>query len=88
MLTFDEAKRATNLEKHGIDFADLGDLFDLPMITIEDTRETYGETRLVSLGVHANEVVVLVWTERHQRAHLISCRKATRHEKREYLKAF
>lgn len=28
MITWDQKKRAANLKKHGIDFADLGVLFD------------------------------------------------------------
>jgi uncharacterized protein len=30
MLVWDEAKRKTNLEKHGLDFADAGLVFDSP----------------------------------------------------------
>ena len=39
MITWDELKRASNLKKHNIDFADLEGAFDLPMITAEDNRE-------------------------------------------------
>ena len=33
---WDEAKRLANIEKHGIDFADVPPMFDGDVITIED----------------------------------------------------
>jgi uncharacterized protein len=43
MITFDEAKRQSNLDKHGIDMALCFDVFSNPMLTIEDQRANYGE---------------------------------------------
>lgn len=84
MITWDELKRASNLKKHNIDFADLEGAFDLPMITAEDNREAYGELRLQSLAMFRGRVVFLVWTERQDAAHLISCRYADRTETQDY----
>lgn len=78
MITWDEPKRKTNLKKHGIDLADLESAFDFPMVTVEDVREAYGEIRLQSLASCRGRVIFLVWTERQDAAHLISCRYADR----------
>jgi uncharacterized protein len=81
MITWDEPKRLINLRKHRIDLASLEGVFDTPMITVEDERESYGELRLQSLGFWQGRVVFLVWTSRGEdTAHLISCRYADRKE--------
>ena len=79
MITWDERKRRENIRKHEIDLANLEPVFDYPMITVEDTRERYGEPRLQSLGMWRGRVVFLIWTPRDDAtAHLISCRYANR----------
>lgn len=42
---WDENKNFTNVNKHGIDFADVYRIFDGPMIVQLDVREDYGEVR-------------------------------------------
>lgn len=54
------------------------------MLTVEDTRDAYGEPRLQSLGFWRGRIVFLVWTERASAAHLISCRYANKRETRDY----
>jgi hypothetical protein len=87
MITWDEAKRKKNLKDHGIDLADLAAVFDAPIFTVEDERESYGEQRLQSLGWYQNHVVFLVWTERNESVRVISCRYGDKHETRAYFKA-
>jgi uncharacterized protein len=87
MITFDERKRQANLQKHGIDLAEAEAMFDGPMVSQFDRSEGYGEERITSLGMLHGEVVLLVWTDRKQAPHLISCRKATKHEKKEFIRA-
>jgi uncharacterized DUF497 family protein len=87
MITWDEAKRQRNLRDHGIDLALLERVFDFPMVTEEDKRQSYGELRLRSLGMYDGRVVFLVWTERPPGAHMISCRYAERHETKAYFAA-
>ena len=87
MITWDEPKRRANLRKHRIDLAELEPIFDYPMITVEDSRESYGELRLQSLGMWQGRVVFLVWTPSGEdTAHLISCRYADRQEADDYFK--
>ncbi len=84
MLTWDEAKRKLNLKNHGFDFAGCDAIWDHFTVTREDKRQDYGEARQVCFGLLAGEVVVLVYAERSQRTHVISLRKAEKHEARYY----
>ncbi len=47
---WDETKIATNIRKHGIDFADAIDVFNHPMLSLIDDRESYGEERWKAIG--------------------------------------
>jgi uncharacterized DUF497 family protein len=59
-ITFDQAKRALTLEKRGLDFARAGAVFGNRHLTRIDDRLDYGETRFISIGWLAGDVVVLV----------------------------
>ena len=87
-MSYDPAKRKLNLRKHAIDLAACEALFDEPMLTREDDRFAYGEQRLISLGWLEIRVVVLVWTDREDGPHFISCREAKTHEQEAYFRAF
>ena len=87
MITFDPAKRQANLDRHGIDLAACESIFDGFMLTTEDRRLAYGEQRLQSLGWLADRVVFLVWVDRQDGPHVISCREGTTHETRRYFQA-
>jgi len=45
LFEWDEAKRAANLRKHGIDFRDAGLVFAGATVTREDRHHSYGEQR-------------------------------------------
>jgi uncharacterized DUF497 family protein len=82
MITFDETKRQTNIAKHGIDLAVLSGFFDGDLLTREDVREAYGELRFQSVGWHAGEMLFVVWTPGDDEwPHIISARKAEKHER-------
>ncbi|MEM8970872.1 MAG: BrnT family toxin [Pseudomonadota bacterium] len=84
-FTWDLAKRARNLEKHGCDFW-IAEGFDWgTAITREDRRNDYGEDRYVSIGVIGDRHYVLVWTERNSDCRLISLRKANKREVKFYV---
>lgn len=57
-------------------------IFDGPLVTVEDTREHYGEPRYIALGLLEDIVVSLVYTERDDEIRIISIRKALKHEAR------
>ena len=56
-------KNEENLRKHGLDFADGHEVFELPMLVAADKREAYGEDRYVALGFLRHMVVGLVFAE-------------------------
>ena len=86
MVIYDESKRQTNIGKHGIDFVDSASIFEGFTITREDGRDGYGELRLQTLGLLAGVVVFVVHTPRCDVDHVISIRKAEKHEERIYWK--
>jgi len=81
---WDEAKRLANLDKHGIDFIDVPEVFDGDIITVEDSRYSYGEQRFVTFGVLQGRVVAVVHTDRGESVRIVSARKATKNEQRTY----
>lgn len=83
-IEWNEAKRRSNLHKHGFDFADAGLVFAGEIVTAEDTRWEYGETRFVTLGLLRGRAVVIIHTEDEESIRVISMRKATRNEERIY----
>ncbi len=88
MISWDENKRERNITKHGIDFVAAETLFDRPMLTREDDREyADGEQRLQSIAMLEGRIVFVVWVERVTGAHIMSIRKAERHEQKIYLQA-
>ncbi|MDO9371292.1 MAG: BrnT family toxin [Gammaproteobacteria bacterium] len=84
MTTWDEPKRRKNIKAHRLDFVGCEAIWDNFTITREDVRHAYGEKRLVTFGLLDSAVVVLVYTERRTGPHIISLRKAERHEARYY----
>jgi uncharacterized DUF497 family protein len=81
---WDARKAASNQRKHGVDFADAATvLYDDRAVTITDQTST--EERFVTIGLDAlGRLLVVIYTWRGARARIISARKATRREKREY----
>jgi len=69
---WDDIKRKSNIEKHGIDFIDAPIIFDSYTLTIEDDRYDYGEERFVSFGILEERVVVVVHTENEDSIKIIS----------------
>lgn len=54
---WDEAKRQSNIEKHGIDFIGIEEVFAGEIVTILDDRFDYGEIRCVTVGLLNGRVV-------------------------------
>ena len=81
---WDNDKATANLRKHGIDFADAVSVFsDDLAITIPDER--FDEERFITVGMDAfGRVLVVVYTWREDEIRVISARKATRRERKQY----
>jgi len=87
-FTWDESKRKSNLSKHGFDFNDAKDVFEGATLTIEDNRFAYGEQRFITIGMLKTTVVVIAHTEQSDVIRIISMRKATKYEQKNYFKGF
>ena len=81
---WDTTKATTNLEKHGVTFADaVAVLEDEKALTIPD--DDPDEERFITMGLDAfGQVLVVVYTLREDTVRIISARKATRSERRQY----
>jgi uncharacterized protein len=85
---WDEAKNRENIKKHGFDLADAEEMFRGVLVIDPDTREDYGEKRWVGLGTIGGRVAYVVLTERDpDTIRIISLRKASHRERKEYEKA-
>jgi uncharacterized DUF497 family protein len=78
---WDEAKRAANLAKHGLDFADVERL-DWTSARIErDHRFDYGEDRFIAVGALDGALVAVAFTPRGDITRIVSMRPASRRER-------
>lgn len=81
---WDPRKAVANLRKHGIDFADAATvLHDELAVTVPDAGPD--DERFVTIGIDAlGRVLVVVFTWRGDRVRLISARRASAPERRQY----
>lgn len=84
-IEFDPAKAKTNLTKHRVSFAHAEQaLRDDFAVTIEDP-DHHDEQRFLTLGMDSlGRVLVVCHTQRGERTRLISARKASPNEARNY----
>lgn len=86
-IVWDESKDARNLKKHGIAFAEAATvLFASPTLELEDTH--HDEQRFIIIGFsHNAQLLTVVYTYRDEhQIRIISARKATTSEAKEYEK--
>jgi len=81
---WDDTKRKSNIKTHGIDFINAPMIFTGYTLTILDDRYDYREERFVTFGILDGRVVVVVHTETENLIRIISIRKATKYEEKEY----
>ncbi len=82
---WDENINQSNTKKHGISFDEAKMAFlDEDMITKEDLRKDYGETRYIGMGKVAEIIIIVVYTMRKTIIRLISAKKANKKEKQIY----
>ena len=86
-LTFDRAKDAFNLAKHGVPLAEAGRLDWENALVAGDRRHAYGEERQVALAPMDDRLWVVVFTDRSEGRRIISLRKANLREYRRYEQA-
>ena len=80
------AKAKTNIQKHGVSFDEAATVFLDPLaLTFPDPHHTGGEEREITIGYTTGHRVVFVsHCPRADRVRIISARKATRRERRQY----
>lgn len=84
---WDDKKAASNLKKHGVPFEEAIAIFlDPNRLDHHDGREAYGEDRFLAVGLTDTDVLVIAYTVRDDTIRIISARKATSHEQRDYWK--
>ncbi|MGL5116041.1 MAG: BrnT family toxin [Beijerinckiaceae bacterium] len=80
---WDEGKAAANLQKHGLRFIDVVELFDgRPSVTKPSDKN--GEMRYVTITMLENRLIAVIWTVRQEKRRVISMRRARSNEERAY----
>jgi hypothetical protein len=84
VFEWDKHKERQNQEKHDISFSDTFAVFEDPnALTMED--DDHGEERFVTIGMDCfGRVLVVAYTWRRDNIRIISARKATRLEVKQY----
>lgn len=79
---WDQAKREVNLNKHGVDFADIEYFqWDSAIVGRSDRQ---GETRYIGVGLLQGRLHVVVFTDRDNKTRIISLRRANQEERLRY----
>jgi hypothetical protein len=84
-LTWDEAKRQSNLRKHGLDFADADEVLESRYrLDVLELRGGEERIRSMSYALGFLAVLTVVHTERDGATRVISFRRASREERETY----
>ena len=87
-VTFDPAKDAVNLAKHGFSLLDAVGFEWETAVVWPDTRRDYGEPRMVALGYIGLRIMAVVFVDRPPEQpterRIISLRKANNREVQRY----
>jgi uncharacterized protein len=84
---WDERKRRSNLEKHGLDFFDVSAVWEAPHVVVPSDYKGE-ETRFLAIGVFAGRYVTVVYTTRSEDIRVISFRRARHEERHTYQKLY
>jgi uncharacterized DUF497 family protein len=85
-FTWDPAKAAANLRKHGVSFVEASTAFTDPLsITIQDPDHSVSEERFLLMGVSdGRRLLVVAHIDHDDLIRIISARPATRRERKTY----
>jgi uncharacterized DUF497 family protein len=83
---WDPAKAARNLAKHGVSFDEASTVFGDPLAgTILDPQHSDEEPRFITIGLSTSRrLITVAHAERGDRIRIISGRRATRRERKQY----
>jgi hypothetical protein len=84
-LIWDEAKRAANLVKHGLDFADAAEVLESHFrLDIAEVRDNEVRTQSFSYVMNCLRVLTVVHIDRDDLTRIISYRRASAAEREAY----
>lgn len=87
-MTFEwhEEKAKENLKEHKVSFEEAKTVFnDQFLMTFPDPEHSESEQRYFNIGSSSKgQVLIIIHTEREANIRIISCRKATRKERKVY----
>ena len=83
---WDPRKAEANLKRHEVSFDDATTVFQDPLsITISDPDHSETEDRFIDIGTaHLGELLVVSYAERRDKIRIISARRATSAERKNY----
>jgi len=86
IFEWDEEKDKKNLRKHKINFEEAKTVFNDPLLLTFPDREYPGnEERFINIGSSVKErILIVIHAERGSNIRIISCRKATKTERKVY----
>lgn len=86
IFEWNEEKAKENLRKHKVSFDEAKTVFNDPLsITIADPQHSNDEHRYIDIGCSLNRLILVVsYTERRSNIRIISCRIATKLERKIY----
>jgi len=85
VFIWDEAKRLSNLQKHGLDFRDAHLVYDNPdKCTYDASRQDEYRLMDVALAILRGRLLTLVYMEIEDDVRVISFRNASREERKQY----
>ena len=86
-IEFDPKKNKANLSKHGMSLSDGDGALDDPLAVTVDDLSSQGEQRWITLGANVfGTLCAVIHTQRNSNVRIISVRKATTKETRDYEK--
>jgi uncharacterized DUF497 family protein len=85
-FSWDDDKAATNLEKHDVDFEEAAKALDDPSKVEwwDEDHSSPSEDRFILIGHSGSRLLVVVYTERGKRKHIISAWKAEKDDRKAY----
>ena len=84
-ISYDPAKDVINQGKHGVSLIMAAQIDWLTALEAYDDREDYGEDRYRAVGFIGERLYFVAFTDRGELRHIISLRKATAREVRDYV---
>lgn len=85
-IEWSKRKNQLNVLKHRVDFSEARTIFDDPLqVTINDPDHSFSENRYITIGMSTeNRLLIIAHTFENDKIRIITARKPTRSERRNY----